>query len=224
MGSPTRIDPTRIDFGAAFDDAVAIAQSARSATLGWRAICIRERRRVGSKLIEPLSELDLDEDAAKITLGVHEVARSAARAASGVDTLVFGLFDGIGDGGGGYAGYHVAAMASHGRDVNDFMRDPWTPERHFLRSDALDAIAAAAARAPSEVRPLLEYSLCFGAAALTSRFAAVGLPHRLVVAFDEDHERPPPPGAPRFAEVIAASAREGSVTEIEVALRLLTRV
>jgi len=215
--------PELIDFGAAVGDAVAIAQSARSATLGWRALCVRERRRVGSKWIEPLSGLDLDEDAAKISRSVRSLTRRSARG----DTLVFGLFDAIDDGSGGYAGYHVAEVASHGRDVHDFMRDPWTPERQFLRSDALDAIVTAASRAPAGVRPLLEYSLCFGAAALTSRFAVEGLPHRLVVAFDDDHGRPPPVGAPRFAEIVVkrpGSRNVGAGTETEIAMRLLTRM
>ncbi|WP_394823579.1 hypothetical protein [Pendulispora albinea] len=214
----------RIDFGAAFEDAVAIAKSARSATLGWRAICVRERRKVGSKLIEPLSELDLDEDLASIARTVRGLARGAAR---DVDTFVFGLFDAIDDGSGAYAGYHVAAVASHGRDAGDFMLDPWTPERHFLRSRALDAIVLAASRAPRDIRPLLEYSLCFGAAALTSRFAMAGLPHRLVVAFDDDHGRPPPEGAPRFAEIVPTdphATRRNDVSDAEAVVRLLTRV
>jgi len=213
--------PTPIDYRAALIDVVAVAQSARSATLGWRAICVRERRRVGAKWIEPLSTLDLDEDAAKLSRGVHEVARREARQ---VDTLVFGLFDGIDDGSGSYAGYHVAAIKSMGREANDFMRDPWAPERHFLRSDALDTIVKAAGRAPRDVRPLLEYSLCFGAAALTSRFAALGLPHRIVVAFDEDHGRPLPKDAPRFAELVPVRPMAADVTDLEMAMRLLTRV
>ncbi len=210
-----------IDFGAAFDDAVAIARSARSATLGWRAICVRERRRVGAELIAPLSELDLDEDAAKMMRGVREFARQPGNR---FDTLLFGLFDAIDDGTGGYAGYHVAGIASYGRKVQDFMSDPWTPERRFLRSNALDAIVKAAARAPAEVRPLLEYSLCFGAAALTSRFAAAGLPHRLLVAFDEDHGRPPPSGAPRFAELVTPRADVQRPTDAETASKILTRI
>ncbi|WP_394848532.1 hypothetical protein LZC95_13865 [Pendulispora brunnea] len=213
--------PPPIDYRAALIDVVAVAQSARSATLGWRAICVRERRRVGAKWIEPLTTLDLDEDAAKLSRAVRDVARRADRQ---LDTLIFGLFDGIDDGSGGYAGYHVAAINSHGREANDFMRDPWTPERHFLRSDALDAIVKAAGRAPSDVRPLLEYSLCFGAAALTSRFAAFGLSHRIVVAFDEDHGRPLPKDAPRFAELLSARPVAEDVTDVQMAMRLLTRI
>ncbi|WP_394838029.1 hypothetical protein LVJ94_14050 [Pendulispora rubella] len=213
--------PPPIDYRAALIDVVAVAQSARSATLGWRAICVRERRRVGAKWIEPLTTLDLDEDAAKLSRGVHQVARRASRQ---VDTLVFGLFDGIDDGSGAYAGYHVAAIATKGRAANDFMRDPWSAERHFLRSDVLDTIVKAAGRAPSDVRPLLEYSLCFGAAALTSRFAAGGLSHRVVVAFDDDYGRALPNDAPRFAELVPVQPVAEDVTDLQMAMRLLTRV
>jgi hypothetical protein len=208
-----------IDFSAAFEDALAIAKSAQSATIGWRTICVRERRRVGSKLIEPLSGLDLDDDAAQIARGVRDLVE---RAPHTVDTLVFGLFDAIDDGIGHYAGYHVTGFASYGREVEDFLRDPWTPERNFLKSDALDAIVKAASRAPRDVRPLLEYSLCWGAAALTSRFATAGLSHRIVVGFDDDHDRPPPSGAPKLAELLVTPRRQ-SKTSIEAALpRLLS--
>ena len=114
-----------VDFRAAFEDVLAIAQSARAPTSGWRAICVRERRRLGAALINPLSELDLDDDIATLGEAVRCLARSAAH---DVDMLVFGLFDAIDDGAGGYAGYHVAGVASRRRDVADVMRDPWTPE------------------------------------------------------------------------------------------------
>jgi hypothetical protein len=119
-----------------------------------------------------------------------------------VDTLVFGLFRAIDDGNGGYAGFHVAPVASHRRHVDDFMRDPWGLERRFLCSGVLDAIATAAATCERRARPLLEYALSFGAAALTSRFAAAGLAHRVVVAFDDDSG---PMNSPRYAELAVAA-------------------
>jgi hypothetical protein len=187
-----------VDRHAAFEDVLAIAQSARSATSGWRAICVRERRRLGPAVIEPLASLDLDDDVATIRCIVHELTQ---RTAHDVDTLVFGLFEAIDDGSGGNAGFYVAPVASHCRHVDDFMRDPWRLDRCFLRSKALDAIATAAATCERAARPLLEYALSFGAAALTSRFAAAAVAHRIVVAFDEDHG---PTDAPRFAELVAA--------------------
>jgi hypothetical protein len=199
MVQRTMVGAKDVDCRAAFEDALAIAQSARSATSGWRAICVRERRRLGSSVIEPLASLDLDDDVARFGGIVRELIQ---RSPDDVDTLVFGLFDAIDDGSGGNAGFHVAPVASYRRHVDDFMRDPWKLERRFLCSRVLDKIAAAAATSERTVRPLLEYALSFGAAALTGRFAAAGLAHRIVVAFDDDRG---PMDVPRYAELVVAS-------------------
>src|SRR6185436_10113061 len=189
-----------VDFARAFADVIAIAQSAPTATAGWRAICVRERRRLGAELIAPLTALDLDDDAAAVARVVRDLL-ATSRGADSTDMLFFGLFDAIDDGSEANAGYHVAAAAALGRAVEEVMRDPWELERRFLRSDTLDTIVRVAESAPRPARPLLEYSLSFGAAALTSRFATRGLAHRVVVRFDDDHGRPPPAGAPRWAEI-----------------------
>src|SRR6185436_8358071 len=145
-----------VDFARAFADVIAIAQSAPTATAGWRAICVRERRRLGAELIAPLTALDLDDDAAAVGYAVRDLIATAPGARD-TDLLFFGLFDAIDDGSGANAGYHVAATASHGRSAEEVMRDPWELERRFLRSDTLDTIVRVAAAGPRPARPLLEY-------------------------------------------------------------------
>jgi hypothetical protein len=175
--------PDAIDVRAVIDDALAIAVAARSATSGWRALCVRERRRLGSKIIEPLSGLDLEDDVRSIAAPVREAARSFA---SDADTLLFGLFHGIDDGSVGYGGYYVSGIASCGRTAAELARVPRAVEKRFLRSHALDAIVAVSALTARMVRPQIEHALCFSAALLLSRFSAAGLPHRIVVGADED--------------------------------------
>src|SRR5262245_53437642 len=85
-----------IDHYALFDDVVLVAKKAHAATAGWRAICVRARRTIGKKVTDPLSNLDLDDEVAALSERVRRVASSAPE---GIDTLVFGLFDGVDDDG-----------------------------------------------------------------------------------------------------------------------------
>jgi len=155
---------TSAPFGhqALFDDVVAVATRAHAATAGWRAICVRAQRTVGKAVVQPLSELDLGEEIPALAGRVRKIVQSAP---TEVDTLVFGLFDGIDDDGAGvYAGFHVAGATGFDPSTRWLMASPgWVPHDRF-------AVA---------------YALRFGAAALLSRFATEGLPHRIVVAFDE---------------------------------------
>lgn len=185
-------------------DAVTIAERASSATSGWRAICVRERRRLGAACVEPLTTLDLDLDVGAIAPRVEEVA---ARALPDVDTLVFGLFDPVDDGSIGSAGFHVSGAASRGRPLGELMRDPWTPSRVHLPCRALDAIVEASEALPRSARPGLTRGLQFGAALLMSRFAARELPHRIVLAWDEPDEVPALISGrfPRHAEIASAA-------------------
>lgn len=171
-----------IDHYALFDDVVAVAQKAHAATAGWRAICVRAQRAVGKKAVQPLSVLDLDEEVPALAERVRAIAK---RAPGDVDTLVFGLFDGIDDGAGVYTGFHVAGAAGFDPDARWILRDPaWTPDDRFLASSSLDAIARASVAARGEAKRAIGHALRFGASALLSRFAAAGLPYRVVVAFD----------------------------------------
>lgn len=195
-----------IDLFAALKDVVAVTAAARSATSGWRAACVRERRQLGASVADALAALDLDIDVDRVAGVVRRVAARADATVGDADMLVFGLFDAVDDeSGGAGGGFHVAPVASHRRHVDEVMCDPWGLERTFLRSDTLDAIARISRAAERPVRPLLDYVLTFGAAALTSRFAVrvAGLEHRVVVAFDEDHGKPPPRELPRYAEIVA---------------------
>ncbi len=173
-----------INHYALFDDVVAVAKSAHAATAGWRAICVRAQRTVGKKVVQPLAELDLDEELADLEDRVRAIAR---RAPGDVDTLVFGLFDGVDDDGAGvYTGFHVAGAAGFDPEARWLLGSPsWTPADRHLASASLDAIVRAGLAARGEAKKAVLHALRFGAAALLARFAAEGLPYRVVVAFDD---------------------------------------
>jgi hypothetical protein len=173
-----------IDHHALFDDVMLVAKKAHAATAGWRAICVRAQRTLGKKVTQPLSALDLDDEIA--ALG-ERVRRLAGRAPSDVDTLVFGLFDGMDDNGQGvYTGFHLTGRAGFDPELRWLLEAPtWVPEDRYLSSVALDAIARAVMVARGEVKKAVAHALRFGCAALLARFAAEGLPYRLVVAFDD---------------------------------------
>jgi len=173
-----------IDHYALFDDVVAVAKNAHAATAGWRAICVRAQRMAGKKVVQPLSELDLDDEVAALSARVHGIVRNVP---SDVDTLVFGLFDGIDDDGAGiYTGFHVAGAAGFDPEARWLLATPtWLPDERFLKSVALDTIARAGVVARGEAKRAVAHALRFGAAALLSRFAAEGLPYRVVVSFDD---------------------------------------
>lgn len=173
-----------INHYALFDDVLSVAKTAHGATVGWRAICVRAQRTVGKKVMQPLQTLDLDDELD--TLG-DRVRKLARRAPVEIDTLVFGLFDGIDDDGAGvYTGFHLTGMHGFDAQVRWMLKAAtWIPEDRFLKSAALDALARASVLARGEAKKAVSHALRFGAAALLGRFAAEGLPHRLVVAFDE---------------------------------------
>ena len=177
---------TSAPFGnqALFDDVVAVATRAHAATAGWRAICVRAQRTVGKAVVQPLSELDLGEEIPALAGRIRKIVQSAP---TEVDTLLFGLFDGIDDDGAGvYAGFHVAGATGFDPSTRWLMASPgWVPHDRFLHSASLDAILRASLRARDDAKAAVAYALRFGAAALLSRFATEGLPHRIVVAFDE---------------------------------------
>jgi hypothetical protein len=171
-----------MDQHALFADVVAVARTARGATAGWRTICVRAMRSIGRGLIQPLSELDLD---AEVTALAARVGAMAGEAPLDIDTLVFSLFEGVGDDG-PHTGVHVGGATGLDPDTRWLPRTlPWVPDERFLSSASLDAIASAGARARGEAKVAIAYPLRFGAAALLGRFAADGLPHRVVVAFDD---------------------------------------
>lgn len=173
-----------IDHYALFDDVVAVARKAHAATAGWRAICVRAQRTVGKKVVQPLAELDLEEELPALGERVRGIVKKAP---SEIDTLLFGLFDGMDDDGAGvYTGFHLTGMAGFDPEARWLLKAPsWTPEDRFLKSPSLDAIARAGVVARGEVKKAVVHALRFGAAALLSRFASEGVPYRVVVAFDD---------------------------------------
>lgn len=176
--------PSWIDHYALFDDVVAVAKKAHAATAGWRAICVRGQRAIGKGVVQPLSELDLDEELPSLTTRVRSLVRKAP---GDIDTLVFGLFDGIDDNGSGvFTGFHLGGMVGFDPEARWLLKAPsWLPEDRFLSSPALDALARAAVVARGEAKKAVAHGLRFGAAALLARFAAADLPYRVVVTFDE---------------------------------------
>ncbi len=176
--------PTWIDHYALFDDVVAVARKTHAATAGWRAICVRAQRAVGKNVVQPLAELDLDEELPSLSDRVHALARKAP---SDIDTLVFGVFDGIDDDGAGvYTGFYLGGMTGFDPDARWLLTAPsWLPEERFLHSAALDVLARAAMVARGEAKKAVAHGLRFGAAALLARFAAAALPYRVVVTFDD---------------------------------------
>jgi hypothetical protein len=175
--------PVAIDHSALLDDVVAVARKAHAATAGWRAICVRAQRTVGKKVVQPISTLDLDEEIPGLARRVSAIVR---RAPSEIDTLVFGLFDGIDDDGKGvYTGFHVGGTAGFDAENRPLTVAPsWLPADRFLKSAALDAIARASVLARGESKKAVAHGLRFGAAALLARFASEELPYRVVVTFD----------------------------------------
>jgi len=166
---------------AILQDAIAIARTARSATVGWRTVCMRAQRVVGRDIVQPIARLDPDLDLPELSGRVRALTASAP---AEVDTLVFGIFEGIADGDGGFTGYHLAG--TRGFDPhNRWLPEPsWVPDFPHLVSASLDALARHAGEIRGPRGAGVTLSLRFGMAALLSRFAARGLPHRVVVTFE----------------------------------------
>jgi hypothetical protein len=173
-----------INHYALFDDVVAVAKSAHDATAGWRAICVRAQRTVGKGVVQPLAGLDLADEIPALSERVRSIA---AHAPSDVDTLVFGLFDGIDDDGAGvFTGFHLSGAIGFDPKARWLLEAPaWQSRDRFLASASLDAIVRAALGARGEAKKAVGHALRFGAAALLARFAAEALPYRIIVAFDD---------------------------------------
>jgi hypothetical protein len=135
-------------------------------------------------VIQPLSLLDLDEEIPSLAERIRRLARQAP---TDIDTLVFGLFDGVDDAGRGiYTGIHLTGRSGFDPELRWLLEAPgWVPEDRYLASPVLDAVAREAIHARGDVKKAVAHAMRFGAAALLARFASEGLPHRLVVAFDE---------------------------------------
>lgn len=168
---------------ALLQDAIAIARTAPSATVGWRTVCVRAQRTVGRDVVRRISDLDLDLELPVLSSRVRALT---APAPVDIDTLAFGLFDGISDesGGGGFTGYHLAGMRGFDPRRRWLPEPSWVPDHPALVSASLDALARLAAEIHGPARVAVARSMSFGAAALLSRFAADGLPYRVVVAFE----------------------------------------
>lgn len=186
--------PQFIDHYALFGDVVAVAKKAKSATIGWRAICVRAQRTLGKKVAHPLASLDLDDEIDGLGVRVRTIAAQAPLA---IDTLVYGLFDGlhvtpaegvpVADERGIYTGFHLTGMTDFDPATRWLAASSprWRLEDRFLASRALDLIARGAAEARGEPKKAVLHAMRFGAAALLARFASEGLHQRIVVAFDD---------------------------------------
>ncbi len=184
---------------ALLQDAISIARTARTATVGWRTICVRAQRMVGRDVVQRIAGLDLDLELPALSRRVRDVT---AAVPPDIDTLVFGLFDGIADGDGGFTGYHLAGARGFDPGSRWLPQPTWVPDSPSLVSASLDALARLAAETHGRTRIAVSHSLRFGAAALLSRFSARELPYRIVVAFEggdcaevTERRRAPPRGA-----------------------------
>jgi hypothetical protein len=171
------------DAEALLQDAIAVARTARAATVGWRTMCVRAQRAIGRDVVQKIAGLDLDLELPQLSQRVCDLT---AAAPADLDTLVFGIFEGIDmdDGVACFTGYHLAG--ARGFDPGSrWLPDPsWVPNRPSLVSSSLDALARCAREIRGPARVAVTQSLCFGAAALLSRFSARELPYRVVLAFD----------------------------------------
>ena len=184
--------PQFIDHYALFGDVVAVAKTAKSATIGWRAICVRAQRTLGKKVAQ-LASLDLDEEVDALGVRARTIA---AHAPGDIDTLVYGLFDGfhvtpaegvaIADERGIYTGFHLTGLSGFDDTTRWLPPSPrWRLKDRFLASRALDLVARTGMEVRGEPKKAVLHALRFGAAALLARFASEGLHHRIVVAFDD---------------------------------------
>lgn len=183
---------------ALLQDAISIARAARAATVGWRTICVRAQRMVGRDVVQRIAGLDLDVELPTLSRRVRDLT---AAAPSDIDTLVFGIFDGIADGDGSFTGYHLAGARGFDPGSRWLPEPTWVPHHAFLVSASLDALARLAGELHGRTRIAVGHSLRFGAAALLSRFSARELPYRIVVAFEggdcaevTERRRAPPRG------------------------------
>lgn len=190
--------PLAIDHQALFADVVAVAKTAHAPNAGWRAICVRAQRQLGKKVVQPLAEIDLEDDLTTLRGRVKSIVK---RAPSTIDTLVFYMFDGVDEAASGaFTGYHVCGIGGFDPSARWLLsKASWVPEDRYLESRALDAIARAAGGALGEAKKATRHALRFGAAALLSRFAAEGLPYRVVVAFDDGDFAEVSPGITELA-------------------------
>lgn len=188
-----------LELSVLFDDVLGVVRTARSATTGWRMICVRARRTLGSALLGPLSELDLDADVEALA---PVVERLVARAPAEIDTLVFELFEPLEvEGAGTFAGFRLAGKKGFDARSRWLASQPeWQPTGAFLPSRALDALVEAAARARLAQKPAVAHALRFGAAALLARGVVRGA-HRVVVAFEQGEAYEVLPAASGVAEI-----------------------
>lgn len=179
------VNAAPLELSALFDDVLGVVRSARSATLGWRMVCVRARRTLGSPVVGPLADLDLDEDVEAL---VPHVARLLVRAPAAIEALVFELFEPVSVPGETFAGFRLTGTSDFDPKVRWLAHPPeWQPSGGHLASPALDAIVAHAPRVRLAQRPPVLHALRFGAAALLARGLATATlaPHRVVVAFEQ---------------------------------------
>jgi hypothetical protein len=195
----------RIDFARFFDDILAIARRARSPSSGWARMCARATTEIGAMAIAPLLQLDLGEDARDLRRIVAGIRRREP-IPRGVDTLLFGLFDALGEDGQPETGFYVAGVRGFDPADGDSLCEPaWWPDARYIGLDTLDVLhRTALASRNKQHKQLLDNTLRLGAAALLGRFSAGRVGLRIVVAFDDGD----------FAEITAArratASRAGS--------------
>lgn len=162
-----------------------VVRSARSATTGWRMICVRARRSLGSSVVGPLADLDLDYRRGRSSRGSR--ASCAVRPPRSTRSF-FELFEPVTVLGEAFAGFRLTGTRDFDPKARWLARAPeWQPSGAHLASAALDGIVTHAPRVRLAQRPPVLHALRFGAAALLARGVAEAslAPQRVVVAFEQ---------------------------------------
>src|SRR5512142_1754655 len=63
-----------MSFADAFADVLHVVGTARAPTAAWKTLCIRQRRRLGTKISDDLATIELDDDVARVRAVVRDLS------------------------------------------------------------------------------------------------------------------------------------------------------
>lgn len=178
-----------MDLAGTFDEVVELVTSGDELSETWKRLHSYLADRVGRTVCSSLEAVDVQQDVQDLRGQLAQVfAKSPPSAA--IDTIHFGLYDGLTDARDPCIGYYIAGVQGFDPSDADTLCDPaWWPEHRYLNSAALTAIKAAelsASALPGEEAALLGYGGQLGAAILVSQAAVEQFAsgRRITVGFD----------------------------------------
>lgn len=178
-----------MELAVAFDDVLHIARGAVDPVAAWAAL-VRYLEDGGGTPLPALASVAMDADVKHVGLQLQRLVE-ATPPPPNVETLYFGLFDALAEGGTETIGYYVAGVVGFDpRDGDSLCAPAWWPEGRYLDSAALRTVKAAEVAAGeggnTSLRELLGYAGQLGCALIVSRFAVRGVKggRRVVVGFD----------------------------------------